>query len=108
MNISFYITSYTAKKQNHNYGMSAIMVQGLAYHLQHPRPEYLDDIREDQRLLLFRITHAMSLHQVLAQPMVMAHLMGKGDVLRSHTFTPLFWNSFVGTLLKLFPLLASR
>ncbi|KAJ3559149.1 hypothetical protein NM688_g520 [Phlebia brevispora] len=74
-----------------------------AYHLQHPVPEYLENVREQQRLMLFRLTQAMSLHQVLAEPMVMSHLMGWSDVKRSHRYTPLFWSAFTSVLVACFP-----
>jgi hypothetical protein len=31
--------------------------------------------------------------------------MGWGDVYRSHHYTPIYWSSFVGALLKIFPTL---
>ncbi|KAJ3559079.1 hypothetical protein NM688_g560 [Phlebia brevispora] len=103
MNISFYITSYTAKKQNRNYSLAAAMTEGFAYHLQHPVPEYIENVREQQRLMLFRLTQAMSLHQVLAEPMVMSLVMGWSDVKRSHRYTPLFWSAFTSSLVACFP-----
>lgn len=55
-NITFYVTSYSAKKQGRSHNMSALLSQGYAYHVDHPKPEYIDDLRESHRLLLFRLS----------------------------------------------------
>ena len=102
-NITFYVTSYAAKKQGKNHNMSAIMAQGFAYHLDHPKPAYVDDLRDQHRLLLFRLVNTINREQELAAPMVMSYLMGWGDVFRSHTYTPIYWSSVVGALCKMFP-----
>ena len=102
-NITFYVTSYAAKKQGKNHNMSAIMAQGFAYHLDHPKPEYVDDLKDQHRLLLFRLVHTINREQELAAPMVMSYLMGWGDVFRSHIYTPIYWTSVAAALYKTFP-----
>ncbi|KAM6492123.1 hypothetical protein JOM56_005399, partial [Amanita muscaria] len=102
-NITYYVTSYAAKKQGKHHNLSAILADGFAFHLEHPRPEYQDDLRNNQRLLLFRLVHSINREQELSAPMVMSYLMGWGDVYRSHTYSIIFWSSFVGALLRLFP-----
>jgi hypothetical protein len=107
-NITFYVTSYAAKKQGKNYNVSAVMADGYAYHLDHPKPEYIDSIRDQQRLLLFRLVHSINREQELAAPMVISYLMGWGDVYRSHTYSPIYWGSFVGTLCVTFPEISQK
>ena len=107
-NITFYVTSYAAKKQGKNYNVSAVMADGYAYHLDHPKPEYVDSIRDQQRLLLFRLVHSINREQELAGPMVISYLMGWGDVYRSHTYSPIFWGSFMNALYTAFPELSKR
>ena len=102
-NITFYVTSYAAKKQGKNHNISAIMANGYAYHLNHPKPEYVDSVRDQQRLLLFRLVHRINREQELAAPMVMSYLMGWGDVYRSHTYSPIYWSSFLSALFTAFP-----
>lgn len=102
-NITFYTTVYAAKKQGKHHNLSAIMADGFTYHLEHPKPEYTDSLRDQQRLLLFRLVHAINREQELGAPMVISYLMGWGDVYCSHTYSPIFWSSFVGVLLKKFP-----
>lgn len=107
-NITFYVTSYAAKKQGKNYNVSAIMADGYAYHLEHPKSEYVDSIRDQQRLLLFRLVHSINREQELAGPMVISYLMGWGDVFRSHTYSPIFWGTFTSVLYATFPGLSKR
>ena len=102
-NITFYVTSYAAKKQGKNHNLSAIMADGYAYHLNHPKPEYSDSVRDQQRLLLFRLVHCINREQELAAPMVISYLMGWGDVYRSHTYSPIYWSSFLSALFSAFP-----
>lgn len=107
-NITFYVTSYAAKKQGKNYNVSAVMANGYAYHLENPKPEYIDSIRDQQRLLLFRLVHSINREQELAGPMVISYLMGWGDVFRSHTYSPIYWSSFMNALYTAFPELSRR
>ena len=107
-NITFYVTSYAAKKQGKNYNVSAVMADGYAYHLDHPKPEYVDSIRDQQRLLLFRLVHSINREQELAAPMVISYLMGWGDVYRSHTYSLIYWSSFVGALCAKFPEISEK
>ena len=108
--ITAYTTMYLAKKQGRNYNASAVMAKGYAYHLDHSSETsaYLDDMRNTQRLLLFRLVHALNKEQELAAPMVISYLMGWGDTYRSHHYSPLYWTSFIRALFDEFPDLHSR
>jgi len=101
-NITYYVTAYAAKKQGRSYNLAAVMAQRYAYHITHPNPEYMDRIRDRSCLLLFHLVHAINCEQELASPMVMSYLMGWGDVHRSHTYSPIYWMTFVLALLKNF------
>lgn len=100
-NITFYVSSYAAKKQGKNFNTSAVMAKGYAYHTNHSA--YISNLRDNQRLLIFRLVHAINREQELAAVMVISYLMGWGDVYRSHHYTYIYWSSFVGALLKAFP-----
>ncbi|KAG1858507.1 hypothetical protein F4604DRAFT_1589445, partial [Suillus subluteus] len=102
-NITFYVSVYQMKKQGKHYNMSAILAKGYAYHSK--RTTYLDSLRDSQRLLLFRLVHAINREQELAAPMVISYLMGWGDTYSSHHYSPIYWSSFVSALLKAFPML---
>ncbi|KAJ6563748.1 hypothetical protein B0H10DRAFT_2169159 [Mycena sp. CBHHK59/15] len=108
MNVTFYVAGYAIKPQIQNHNISAILVKGYAYHLvnlDRARADELDELRDTQRLLLFRLVHAINREQELGAPVVMSYLMGWGDTYRSHHYTPIYWSSFVGALLSAFPAL---
>lgn len=105
-NITMYTTLYMAKKQGKNYNVSAVMAKGYAYHLDHLQDTgstYVDDIRDAQRLLIFRLVHAINREQELSAPMVISYLMGWGDTYCSHHYSPVYWSSFISALLKEYP-----
>ncbi|KIK18418.1 hypothetical protein PISMIDRAFT_109548 [Pisolithus microcarpus 441] len=99
-NLTFYITSYQTKKQGKHHNLSAILAKGLAYHTANTA--YVDDLRNQQWLLLFRLVHTINREQELAAPMVMSYLMGWGDTYRSHHYTPIYWTSFVSALFAVY------
>ncbi|KAG1836485.1 hypothetical protein F4604DRAFT_1602569 [Suillus subluteus] len=103
-NITFYVSVYQTKKQGKHYNMSAVLAKGYAYHSEHTA--YLDSLRDNQRLMLFRLVHTINWEQELATPMVVSYLMGWGDTYRSHHYTPVYWSSFISALLKHFPALS--
>ncbi|KAJ8516236.1 hypothetical protein ONZ45_g6447 [Pleurotus djamor] len=96
-----YVGTYASKKQGRNFNTSAIMAQAFAYHTA--RTPYSEDLRQQQRKLVFRLVHAMNKEQELAAPMVVSYLMGWGDSYRSHNYTNIYWSTFVKALLRLFP-----
>ncbi|KAK7016117.1 hypothetical protein R3P38DRAFT_2786484 [Favolaschia claudopus] len=110
MNTTFYVAGYAAKPQ-HN--ISAVLAKGYAVHLarlaqgNNTIQAEVDGLRNQQRLLLFRLVHAINREQELGAPMVISYLMGWGDTYCSHHYTAIYWSSFVGALLKAFPLLQS-
>lgn len=105
--VTFYTMVYAAKKQNRTHNLSAIMAKGYAYHIQQlndsTSAEYIEQLRNEQQLLLFRLVNAINQEQEIAAPMVISYLMGWGDTYRSHHYTPIYWSTFVGFLLKNFP-----
>jgi len=82
INILFYVTAYSTKKQGRSYNLSAIMTKGFAYHAK--QTTYVEDIRDQQRKLLFRLVHAVNREQELSAPMVISYLMGWKDCYHSH------------------------
>jgi hypothetical protein len=102
-NITFYVTSYTAKKQGKNHNISAVITQAFCEHLEKTTSDMSENIYEEKRLLVFRLINAINREQEIAAPMVISYLMGWGDVYRSHHYSPIYWSSFVGALYKIFP-----
>ncbi len=102
-NITFYVSSYAGKKQGKNHNLSAVLADAYLYNHSNPKAEYMHDLREQQRLLLFRLINSINREQELAAPMVVSYLMGWGDMKTSHSFAPLYWSSFSGLLYRTFP-----
>ena len=102
-NITFYVTTYAAKKQSQTHNLSAIMTKAYAYHLNHPNAEYLGDIQKNNELLLYRVASAMIYEQEIAAPMVMSYLMDWNDTFCSHHYTPVYWSSFMASLYRTHP-----
>ncbi|RDX55291.1 hypothetical protein OH76DRAFT_1452358 [Lentinus brumalis] len=102
-NITFYVSSYAGKKQGKNHNLSAILADAYLYNQSNPKPEYMHDLREQQRLLLFRLINSINREQELAAPMVISYLMGWGDMKTSHSYASLYWSSFSATLYRTFP-----
>lgn len=73
-----------------------------------PCDSYIRSLREQQRLLLFRVVHAINREQELAAPMVISYLMGWGDVKRSHHYVPVYWSSFARAIQHAFPSLRGQ
>jgi hypothetical protein len=102
-NITFYVTSYAAKKQGKNYNMSAILADTYAYHTDRSNSTIYKSLRDEQWLFFFRVLQAINREQEIAAPMVISYLMGWGDVYRSHHYSNIYWSSFVNSLFKSFP-----
>jgi hypothetical protein len=100
-NITFYVSSYTAKKQGKNFNISAVMANGYTYHTNHSA--YINNLHDNQWLLVFHLVNAINHEQELAAVMVISYLIGWGDMYHSHHYTYIYWSSFVGALLKAFP-----
>jgi len=107
-NITFYVTNYAAKNQTKTHNLSAILARAYAYHATHQDASKFDSLRDEQRLLIFRVMNAINNEQELAAPMVISYLMGWDDVYRTHHYTPIFWSSFIGSLFHSFPELKER
>ena len=101
-NVAYYVTNYAAKKQGKTYNLSAILAKGYAYHLKRPST-YIADLRDQQRLLLFRLVHTINREQELAAPMVISYLMGWEDTYRSHKYVTIYWSTFLSALLRTYP-----
>ncbi|KAI5892666.1 uncharacterized protein SCHCODRAFT_01171736 [Schizophyllum commune H4-8] len=104
--IAFYCTSYAGKKQQKTHSQSALLAKGYAYH--QTTTDYLDSMRDRNRLLLNRLVQTVNREQELAAPMVMSYLMGWGDVYRSHHYTAIYWTTFTRMLLRTYPDIQTR
>ena len=100
INVLFYITAYLTKKQGRSYNLSAITTKTFAYHAK--QATYVEDIRDQQRKLIFRLVHTVNRKQELSAPMVISYLMGWKDCYHSHRYAPIYWTSFVTAMFEAF------
>ncbi|KII89503.1 hypothetical protein PLICRDRAFT_175678 [Plicaturopsis crispa FD-325 SS-3] len=103
---TWYQTAYQTKKEGMSFNMSALMTQALMYHEQHS--DYLSEVIERNRLLLYRCMHTINREAKLSGAQVISYLLGWGDSFRSHHYTPLYWSSMEGRLVKQYPELRKR
>ncbi|THH18968.1 hypothetical protein EW146_g2114 [Bondarzewia mesenterica] len=100
-NLTWYVTTYAAKKQNKHHNLSAVMAKAHAYHLDHTN--YTDSLCDDQRKMIFRVVQTINHQQELAAPMVISYLMGWDDTYKSHQYSTIFVSSILGAILHEFP-----
>jgi hypothetical protein len=70
-------------------------------------PEHTDFCKSNASFV-FRCGLALNREQEYSGQQVMSYLMGKGDTIQSHTYSPIYWSSVVSALKKRFPELQSR
>ena len=81
--------------------MSAVMVKSYKSHLRRISSEnYIQGLQNQQQLLLFQVTHAINQQQELSAPMVISYIMGWGDSVHSHHYSPIYWSTFLRALFK--------
>lgn len=100
-NLTYYICGYTLKKQGQSYNASAVLAQTHAYHIENLNAT--ESLHDQQRLLIFRVVHAINREQELSAPMVISDLMGWKEIYMSHNYAPIYWTTFAGYLCKTFP-----
>lgn len=100
-NLATYVSYYQTKKQGRSFNLSTIVKKGYRTHCNHNA--YHDNLLNNQRLLIFHLVHTINREQELAAPLVMSYLMGWDDNFTSHNYNPIFWSSFVSSLLAKFP-----
>lgn len=99
--IIWYITAYQTKKQKRNYNLSAILAERLQYHFG--SSDYIHDIKERNRLLLFRCLHAVNRQMEQSGQQVMSYLLGYGDTFHSHKYVPIYSSSITSEICRTWP-----
>src|ERR1700721_251185 len=78
------------------------MAKVYTYHQSQLSTEY-SQLRETQRLLIFRLLNTINQEQELAVAMVISYLMGWGDTYCSHNYSPIYWPVFQREISRGFP-----
>ncbi|KAB5588280.1 Vacuolar membrane-associated protein IML1 [Ceratobasidium theobromae] len=99
--IIWYITAYQTKKQCRSHNISALLAERLVYHFE--GTDYIEDMRNRSRLLLFRCLHSLNRQMEQSGQQVMSYLLGYGDTFRSHTYVPLYWAAVAGEIFRTWP-----
>ena len=100
-NITWYLSSYTSKKQSRSKNTSAVLANRLAFHNLQEQTD-CDSINRNKRLLT-RCVNSISRDQEFSAPEVISYLMGWGDRYISHHFVHIYWDSAAAALKKTFP-----
>ncbi|KAG9092535.1 hypothetical protein FRC06_011888, partial [Ceratobasidium sp. 370] len=99
--IIWYITAYQTKKQQRSFNWSALLAGALAYHFK--GTDYLHDLRERNRLFIFRCLHILNRQMEQSSQQAMSYLLGFGDKFCSHWYTPPYWSSIAVEILRAWP-----
>lgn len=100
-NITWYLSTYTSKKQSRSKNTSAVLANRLAFHNLQEKKDH-DSINRNKRLLT-RCVNSISRDQEFSAPEVISYIMGWGDRYISHHFVPIYWDSAAAALKKTFP-----
>lgn len=104
--ITWYITNYATKKQQHSFNTSALLAKRLAFHnVQEKGNMSFTDVNKK---LLSRCANTLTREQEFSGPEVVSHLMGWGDRFISHHFVPIYWSGVIFALKKTYPSLRKK
>ena len=95
-----YTTNYTFKKQNRSTNASALIADRLAF--QQKTQVDGDDIQTRNKHLLQRCATALFTEREFSGPEVISYLMGWGDRFESHTYVPIYLDSAMRALKRVF------
>ncbi|CCO35593.1 DNA repair and recombination protein pif1,mitochondrial [Rhizoctonia solani AG-1 IB] len=99
--IAFYCTKYMVKGEGRSHNTSSLLAKGLVYYYEEtPRNTQLQNNRDD---LIWKAFNILNREQEVPAPLVVTHLMGWGDVYKSHQYATIFWMSFVSVIHKFYP-----
>ncbi|KAG8742906.1 hypothetical protein FRC10_000765 [Ceratobasidium sp. 414] len=104
--LGFYITLYATKKQGRSYNQSALMAKTYMFHNAKLNEEHLDSQKANSSFL-FHCALGMNREQEYSSQQIMGYLMGRGDTVQSHSYTPIYWSAVVRELKLAFPELKS-
>ena len=101
--LTYYVSMYVTKKQGRSFNASALWTNALAYHFK--QDDYHSDLQERQRKLLFRAVNVLNREQEVAGPLVMAYLIGSGDIYRSHHYVTVYMSAIYRKIYLTWPAL---
>jgi hypothetical protein len=96
-----YLTKYMAKPEGRTHNAISLLTDGLLHHYQ--EDPNAKELKERQSDLIFRAVIVLIREQEVPAPLVVTHLMGWGDVYRSHQYAIIYWGSFASYINRMFP-----
>lgn len=103
--LSFYITSYAAKNQQHASNTSALLAKSYIWKSKSLGADRSKSVQDLNKRLIQRCANTLTREQELSGPEVINYLMGWGDRFVSHKFQPIHLGSVLRLLKKTWPVL---
>lgn len=100
-NLTWYLTTYTTKKQGNSSNASAVLAKTIAFH-KHTTSVSDDNCSVNKRLLQ-RCANTLGRLQEFSAQEAVGYVMGWGDRLVSHHYTPIYLNGIRMALFRSFP-----
>lgn len=98
--ITWYITNYATKKQQHSSNISALLAKSHAFRVKDARKA---ETKEANKKLIQGCANTLTRDREFSSPEIMSYLMGWSDRYQSHTYIPIYWDSIVRSLKENFP-----
>ncbi len=95
------MTSYTGKKQKNSSNASAVLAKTIAFHKH--TTTVLDNNHVINKCLLQRCANTLGRLQEFSAQEAVGYVMGWGDHLVSHHYSPIYLNGIRMTLFHAFP-----
>lgn len=103
--LSFYITTYTAKNQQHSSNTSALLAKTYSFNSSRLASRDVNSVHDLNKRLIQRCANSLSREQELSAPEVISYIMGWGDRYISHRFEHIHFGSVIHLLKKVWPML---
>ena len=104
--LGFYITNYSAKKQNRTSNVSALLAKTLAFHNNNTKN--FEDLLQSNKLLLQRCANTLNRYCEFSILEVISYLMGWNDRYMSHFYVNIYWDAARMALMTAYPDLGKK
>jgi hypothetical protein len=104
----FYMSKYSTKPQESTHNLVPLIAKGVETHRTRQAEDDTADLKRAHKLLLYRCFQSITRNMEYSGPQVMSYLLGYGDHIASHNYTPLHWTSVECVLELTFPELRTR
>ncbi len=99
--ITYYITNYATKKQQHLSNASALLARRLAFVYKEEHRQ--TDLNKLNKKLIQSCANSLTHDWEFSTPEIVSYIMGWPDVYLSHHYVSIYWNAAAFTLMRTFP-----